>query len=55
MLSFLFIKNQQCTSMRNTRTPSPYENSMQTNNQQNSHTSPYQQSDAENEEVEVFI
>ncbi|XP_031832959.1 meiosis regulator and mRNA stability factor 1-like protein isoform X2 [Nomia melanderi] len=48
-------QNQQSASIRNTRTPSPYENSVQTNNQQNSHTSPYQQSDAENEEVEKFF
>lgn len=40
--------------MRNSRTPSPYESTVQTMNQQNNHTSPYHPSDTENEEVEVF-
>ncbi|XP_076763665.1 meiosis regulator and mRNA stability factor 1-like protein isoform X3 [Xylocopa sonorina] len=39
-------------SVHNTRTPSPYENTVQTMNQQNNHTSPYHQSDTESEEVE---
>ncbi|OAD54921.1 Meiosis arrest female protein 1 like protein [Eufriesea mexicana] len=38
-----------------TRTPSPYENTVQTINQQNNHTSPYHPSDTENEEVEKFF
>ncbi|XP_033336634.2 meiosis regulator and mRNA stability factor 1-like protein isoform X2 [Megalopta genalis] len=48
-------QNQQSTSVRNVRTPSPYENSVQITNQQNNYTSPYQPSDAENEEVEKFF
>ncbi|XP_076763661.1 meiosis regulator and mRNA stability factor 1-like protein isoform X1 [Xylocopa sonorina] len=42
-------------SVHNTRTPSPYENTVQTMNQQNNHTSPYHQSDTESEEVEKFF
>lgn len=49
---FLYLKNQQAT--RNSRTPSPYGNTVQTINQQNNHTLPYQPSDTENEEVEVL-
>ncbi|XP_078035098.1 meiosis regulator and mRNA stability factor 1-like protein isoform X2 [Augochlora pura] len=48
-------QNQQSTSVRNARTPSPYESSVQITNQQNNYTSPYQPSDAENEEVEKFF
>ena len=46
-------QNQQ--SVRNSRTPSPYENTVQTMNQQSNHTSPYHPSDTENEEVENFF
>ncbi|XP_076241468.1 meiosis regulator and mRNA stability factor 1-like protein [Calliopsis andreniformis] len=46
-------QNQQ--SVRNSRTPSPYENTVQTMNQQNNHSLPYQPSDTENEEVEKFF
>ncbi|XP_076160269.1 meiosis regulator and mRNA stability factor 1-like protein isoform X2 [Ptiloglossa arizonensis] len=46
---------QNQKSVRNTRTPSPYENSIQTMSQQCTNTSPYHPSDAENEEVEKFF
>ncbi|KZC11840.1 Meiosis arrest female protein 1 [Dufourea novaeangliae] len=48
-------QNQQSASVRSTRTPSPYENTVQTMNQQSNRTSPYQPNDAENEEVEKFF
>ncbi|XP_054008380.1 meiosis regulator and mRNA stability factor 1 isoform X1 [Hylaeus anthracinus] len=46
---------QNQKSARSTRTPSPYENSVQTMSQQCANTSPYHPSDAENEEVEKFF
>ncbi|CAK9817150.1 Meiosis regulator and mRNA stability factor 1 [Anthophora quadrimaculata] len=46
---------QQNVSVRSTRTPSPYENTIQTMNQQSNHTSPYHPSDTESEEVEKFF
>ncbi|XP_076293611.1 meiosis regulator and mRNA stability factor 1-like protein [Lasioglossum baleicum] len=48
-------QNQQPTPASNARTPSPYENSIQPTSHQNNRTSPYQLSDAENEEVEKFF
>ncbi|XP_029037560.1 meiosis regulator and mRNA stability factor 1 isoform X1 [Osmia bicornis bicornis] len=48
-------QNQHSVSMRSSRTPSPYENTVQTGNQQNSHTSPYHLGDTENDEVEKFF
>ncbi|XP_026673319.1 meiosis regulator and mRNA stability factor 1 isoform X2 [Ceratina calcarata] len=45
---------QQNVSVRSTRTPSPYENTVQKINQQNNHTSSYHPSDTESEEVEFF-
>ncbi|KAK9300350.1 hypothetical protein QLX08_006896 [Tetragonisca angustula] len=47
--------NGQNTSVRSTRTPSPYENTVQMIGQQSNHTSPYHPSDTENEEVEKFF
>ncbi|XP_033320589.1 meiosis regulator and mRNA stability factor 1 isoform X3 [Bombus bifarius] len=47
--------NGQNASVRSTRTPSPYENTVQTVSQQSNHTSPYHPSDTENEEVENFF
>lgn len=46
---------QQNASVRTTRTPSPYENTIQTINQQSNRTSPYHPSDTESEEVEKFF
>ncbi|XP_043257610.1 meiosis regulator and mRNA stability factor 1 [Colletes gigas] len=46
---------QNQKSVRRTRTPSPYENNIQTMSQQCANTSPYHPSDAENEEVEKFF
>ncbi|KAG7210665.1 hypothetical protein KM043_012173 [Ampulex compressa] len=49
-------QNQQSISIRNSRTPSPYETAtLQTMVQQSNHTSPYHPSDTENEEVEKFF
>nr|XP_012145387.1 PREDICTED: meiosis arrest female protein 1 isoform X2 [Megachile rotundata] len=48
-------QNQHSVPSRSSRTPSPYENTVQTANQQNSHTSPYHLGDVESEEVEKFF
>lgn len=49
-------QNQHSVFVRNARTPSPYEGTiLRVLGQQNNHSSPYQQNDVENEEVEKFF
>ncbi|KAK2576438.1 hypothetical protein KPH14_005771 [Odynerus spinipes] len=49
-------QNQHSVFVRNTRTPSPYEETiLRVMSQQNNHSSPYQHNDVENEEVEKFF